>query len=292
MVAPACHSEEIRCVTRHHKTTDQVLILKVWSSDVCGVRDELIITTKVQMRCDIWIRTISLSRMALKSIIVLMFFVVMLCGWWPTEETTPLLLGPLCSSRSCTCCLSSQSGLYPRICPLLVDLACTKAATSSTSSVFFLLNRRSFLHNPFKALILITTLCLCAKRERYSLLLKPILRHTLNFKHKAHSYAFIAHSQNLFILTLFPRCMGKSIALLSQLFFFNCKIKRTKRKYLPPQIFFLSMTLMLFSAVSLHPHKQIMFWNLKKAFSTSHMVTNRQAEHRANRLTGSQDAAL
>lgn len=35
-------------------------------------------------------------------------------------------------------------------------------------------------------------------------------------------------------------------------------------KTLSPQIFFLSMTLMLFSAVSLHPHKQIMFLNKKK----------------------------
>lgn len=79
MVTPACNSEEIHCVTRHHKTTDQVLILKVWSSDACGVCDELIIATNVQTPCDIWIRTMSLSRTALKSIIVLMVF-VMLCG--------------------------------------------------------------------------------------------------------------------------------------------------------------------------------------------------------------------
>lgn len=105
---------------------------------------------------------------------------------------------------------------YPFIRPLPAVSAGTKAATSSKLVWFLRLNRHSFQHNLSKVIILITTLCWCAKRERMSLLWKLILENNLtNSSARAilearsrESYPpFIAESQNLLISTFL--CMMK-----------------------------------------------------------------------------------
>ncbi len=87
--------------------------------------------------------------------------IILIVSW---ETTYPLRIARRCNHR------------YPWSRPLVAISDCTKEAISSMSVWFFLLNKLSFLHNRCSVLLLIITLCWCAKRQRISLLLNPNLK--------------------------------------------------------------------------------------------------------------------